>query len=434
MGKKMTPLIGLGVPSLSTAKPSLQWSLSFRSLGGPLGSATAVIVVMDQDVADARNTIVERALERDCKFLMFLGDDVHVPENAMMAMWARDVDIVTGVYWTKTYPLTPYVWRGFQKGPYLDWKCGEFFEVDWAGCDCMMVKTEVFKKIKEPWFSRDWKYSEEQKRPSPIATEDLYFYGKAKEAGFKAWCDASIQCGHEDRTTGAIYGLSADMKQAGGWYDKDYKGKLIADIGAGQHTRSDLNGELIRFDIREDTNPDVRCDIRQIPEEDEKFDVVNVDNVLEHFDVAEAPELLEEWTRILKVGGELRIMVPNLQEAFGRIMQKQSFQYDWDCIWGKAHGIDEQYHKTGFMSWTLERLLNTIPWLKDVKVEVEKNLPNICATATKKKHKKTMILSPFFVEDKTVEGRLKKAREKNIVVKKPVLKKKSKPQKRKGKK
>jgi predicted SAM-dependent methyltransferase len=346
--------------------------------------------------------MVELALEIDSDYLFFLGDDVIPPGNTISMLWSRQVDIATGIYWTKGSPTLPYIWRDYQRGPFLDWKAGEFFPVNLAGCDCLLVNMDVFKAIEPPWFSRDWLFSDEQDEPVSIATEDYYFYAKTKEAGFKLWADTSVQCWHEDRGTGMAWGLTNDMIQAVRGRDmSDYKGKLIADLGSGPKTRGEIDGIITRYDLDESTNPDIRCDVRKIPEPDEKFDVVFSNNVLEHFDYEEVPEVLKEWIRILKVGGELRIEVPNFEHGIRNILDGKDAAQDWWIVYGKPEHYKEYNHKMGFTQPMLEKLFKSMGCLKGIHVEHDPTgyTINLIAKATKYKHQKARNLQPI-LDDK----------------------------------
>ena len=78
--------------------------------------------------------------------------------------------------WTKQYPSTPYIWKDDGiKTAYMDWKLGEYFEVQYAGVDCLLIDMNIFKKIKKPYFSTNWSYVKETPPMSHI-TEDFYFY------------------------------------------------------------------------------------------------------------------------------------------------------------------------------------------------------------------------------------------------------------------
>jgi len=389
----ITPLIAIGIPTYG--RITMKWSNARHSIALPLGTSSMTITLDDSgDIAAKRNLICKEALEKGADYIFMLGDDVIIPGNAVLQMLSRKKDLCTGVYWTKNNPTHPYIWKGLQRGPYMDWKAGEFFEVDFAGCDCLLIKTEILRQIPYPWFSIDWVWSDQQKAPSGLETEDFHFYLKAAKAGFNLWCDSSIQCLHEDRESGMMFGLSQDMQQAGSEKERKYKGKLIADLGCGVDVPYfDYECTIDRYDISDKVKPTYRCDLRQLPVEDEKYDVVYSQHVLEHFGRYEMQAILKEWLRILKVGGEFIVKVPNLEFALKNILDQKSTHYEWWQIYGGQSG-DYDFHKVGFTVAKLKKLLELNDCLSDIVVEAKDE--NIEAHATKKKNTDIFVLTDWW--------------------------------------
>jgi len=364
----------------------------------PLGSSLGIQWIEDEDIGPARNQLCQKALDENCDYIFFLSDDVLPPPNVLLSLLNRidrkypspDEDkkrggggelcrMVTGVYWTKTYPPEPYLFNGVLEGTYKDWQVGEFFPIDMAGCDCLLINTEILREIPQPWFSTDWLWRKDQWKPSSIATEDFYFYSKARKYGYRLWCDSSVQCYHEDRFTGVKFGLEEGMQQAGNLLPEldQYSGKLIADLGSGSVPTPWLYGKdtkIVRFDTQSSVRPDVRCDLRAIPEiYYGQFDVVYASHVLEHFARSEAQEVIRHWCQLLKVGGKLEIHVPNLGQAFRVLLDDNASgelrKYAWQQIYGAEYEVDVPWeHKNGFIKQKLFNLFSTVPELTDIEV------------------------------------------------------------------
>ena len=392
---KLGARVLLGIPTLRSARRSVAWIDSMANLQMPLGSSLGRYWIEDETIAAARNALCEKAIAEGIDYVVFLGDDVLPPPNMLLLMLERigrefpveggqvaKADLITGVYWTKTYPSEPYLWNGLLKGSYRDWTAGEFVPVDLAGCDALMIDTRILRETPRPWFSTEWVWEEGQK-PSSIATEDFYFFTKARMwAGARLFVDTSIQCLHEDRATGHFFGLRADMPQAGGVPECGESELLVAEVGAGTDSPSfGPNAKVVRFDARDDVRPDVRCDVRGLPEEHfGKYDLVHTRHVLEHFGRAEAPGLLRHWAKLLKVGGKIVIRVPNLEHAMRRILDGTPDNYHWAQLYGgQMYELD--YHKNGFTARKLRGLLSTHPCLGDVEVAEEDDGQNLCGTA-----------------------------------------------------
>jgi hypothetical protein len=392
---KIGARVVIGIPTLSTARRSVRWIDAMASIQMPLGSSMGRVWVEDQTIAQARNALVEEALRCNADYLFMLGDDVLVPDNVILSMLDKigrefsdqdgqlvHADMITGIYWTKTYPTEPYIWRDLLRGSYRDWKAGEFFTVDMAGCDCLMIDMKAIKEVPSPWFSTDWSWEDGQVS-SPIATEDFYFYLKMRQHGKRLFADTAIQCLHEDRTAGVLFGLQDDMPQAGGVPEHGDDELLIADLGSG--TDSPFLGErarVVRFDLREEVKPDVRCDLYNIPEEQfGQYDEVRARHVLEHFPKKDAPALLAHWAKLLKPYGTMVIEVPNVGWAFEQIQQGTEYmKYAWDQLYGgQNYGLD--FHKNGFTERKLAGLMSVVPVFGNTVVELRDNDQNLRATS-----------------------------------------------------
>ena len=318
--KHKFPHIVIGLPTLTQSKVTMNWAQGYRHIQGMLGCTSGEIIVVDETIAEARNKIIDMAIERKADYLFFLSDDVIPPSDVLVKLHQRRTDLVTGVYWTKQYPSTPYLWKedGI-KTAYMDWKLGEYFEVQYAGVDCLLIDMSIFKKLKKPYFSTNWSYFKDTP-PSSFITEDFYFYEKCKHAGIKLMCDSSIQCLHENRETGEQFGLTMDMSQAlpNVKNIKTFSKKKYADIRTLGQTPMRFRGKVIhRFDSREKLKPYRRTDLRLIPAESETYDYVLAENSLEYFEKCEALKLIREWMRITKIGGIFEINVPNYSEWIG---------------------------------------------------------------------------------------------------------------------
>ena len=423
---KIDALIAIAIPTWG--KVSIQWAQAFKRIAGPLGSnCIELSPVVGKPIAQARNELMQGAVENNCDFIFFLGDDV-LPQGdvilrLLQRMWDNpDVDMVTGVYWTKAWPTTPYIWRGLQRGPYQDWKFGEFFEIDMAGCDCLLVRlTPEMKALGPEWFSTDWVWDKDVYPLLP--TEDFYFYTKAREAGLKLYCDTMVQCIHEERGTGLQFALTTDMPQWTGQPSEVLvKAKTdaaplvkLADIGCGVESPffgRDDQVQVIRFDGDERVRPTFRCDIRKLPVEDQSFDVVHSRHVLEHFGRDELVKVMKEWTRILRVGGEFRLSVPNIIAALKNILLMEEgilapHPYAWWQLYGQQ-ASEYDFHKNGFTPKRIELLLGSLGIFDDIEVTTKGDDQNedlnIYAKATKARHMDKFALLPSWDRIEDTEG------------------------------
>ena len=142
----------------------------------------------------ARNQCVYEMLIKDYTHLFFMDSDMVFPDGTLERLLAHDVDIVGGFYVRKRSGFLPNAFQLGERpnGKYITEWVTEYKEVEGIGTGCLLIKREVFKKIKCPWFEYKWNGEPNGK----MVTEDLVFCDKAKESGFKVYCDGTIHCGH----------------------------------------------------------------------------------------------------------------------------------------------------------------------------------------------------------------------------------------------
>jgi hypothetical protein len=266
-------------------------------------------------VDEARNQFAEAAIANNCKYIFFWDEDVACPPQSIPELIYKmehhpDIAVCGGIYCLKRDPAEPLVFRGNGNGPFWDWKAGEFFEVSGIGMGCTIVRVEVFKDLKKPWFKSEFNYTRMMDGVAALEswTEDLWFCDKvAKTNKWKIYADASLICGHYDPVTCKAYHLPADSYPVKHLSVQKGKKKIL-DIGSGKTPYQTDEGKPITVDFNDKS--DYRCDLRKLPFENKEFDIV-FSSALEQFQKDEIDDLLSEWKRVLKVSGELRLVVSN---------------------------------------------------------------------------------------------------------------------------
>lgn len=363
---KVNTGLTIGIPTLHRPT-NLPWALALKCLNPPINYNSVFQVVENKSVADARNEIAEQALKSGHKYLFFLGDDVEVPNHTLRQLIFRmehddNLGVVGGVYCSKTTPPAPLVFRGNGSGSFWKWKIGEYFEVTGLGMDCTLIRVELLNDIPKPWFKTiDGDQFLDGINAAEQWTEDLYFLEKVvKTKKWKICCDASVMCNHWDAINNKRYCIPGDsypVTGVGEVLDKLNQSKKIIDIGCGP-IYNDFEGvKPIRVDIREDVNPDFVCDVRQLTAfEKETFDVVFSSHVLEHIPRNQVDETLDEWIRILRQDGELRLVLPNIKWAAERIMRDEIDHHVMNVLYG-AQSYATDFHFNGFTPETLTKML-----------------------------------------------------------------------------
>ena len=190
--------LNIGIVS-ATGVSTVHWGVNMAAQTFPMNMAHDYSVVVGQEVGHGRNAISAYSIERS-KLLWFIDDDVLPPNYALQRLWHAlqkepNAAICAGIYFSKSDTPTPVVFKDNGSGPYMDYKPGEVFEVPgFIGTGCMLIRTEIFKKIEEPWFQTIH-------FPDKI-TDDAYFCRKVKAAGYKILGHGGVLCGHYDQRTG----------------------------------------------------------------------------------------------------------------------------------------------------------------------------------------------------------------------------------------
>lgn len=206
--------IAVGMPSGGNVH--ILWAHMYSQLQWPVSGERHTLCLIKIPIATARNNMALTAMDRECKYLFFIDDDVLIPNFAPKRMiylmeQNDDWDAISGVYATKTEPPEPLIFGGDvgSTGAYWNWKMGDVFPIWGAGLGCSLIRVSAFDKLEEPYFA----FTESTDGVSHSSEgEDLYFYKNLVEAGGKVMCDGNVICGHMDRDTSKIYSLWRDCK------------------------------------------------------------------------------------------------------------------------------------------------------------------------------------------------------------------------------
>lgn len=410
MGRVFGVNVVIGIPSFGMVSTYFYQAMKGQQF--PLVSSAIDKVVLNKKIDEARNEIVDFALGQNANYIFWVDDDVIPPGDAFLKLYTHQKDIINGVYWSKSSPPMPLLFRNHLEGPYWDWHVGDLIEIDAAGMGLTLVKTDVYRKIEKeiggPWYSTDYGSFKDMTQSPANNTEDLYFYWKARKAGYKIWADTSVQAMHFDKTYQILYGMPANAPQAHpDWEIKPHDtGKLIADIGSGGSISPYMadEGRVVTFDIREEVRPNVVCDVRKLPVPNETFDIVYSSHTLEHFSFQTVDKVLKEWTRVLKVGGELRLAVPNLRYSAQRILDDQITPTDYWVLYGEQD-YPKNFHAVGFTPNTLRGLVESLGVYEniaikegDITIGPNKDAWNLQLKATKVRNPKFDNITPDEIE------------------------------------
>lgn len=125
--------------------------------------------------------------------------DDHIFDNQLLLnLLERDVDVVVPLIIRRSPPYTPLVFKDYAQGKgWMPFGFDELpteglLEVEAAGSGGAVIRKHVLDAIGEPWF---------QYEAGDKLNEDLYFFRRVREAGFKIYCDVEQVMGHRGMFT-----------------------------------------------------------------------------------------------------------------------------------------------------------------------------------------------------------------------------------------
>lgn len=158
------------------------------------------------------------ALRQKASHILCLDSDMSFPPDTLARLLKHGKDIVGVTYCQRRTP------RGLTheslSGDY-QLSADPLCEVKSLGFGCILISTDVFRKVPRPWFQSIYLGGVDDRGAEKHRSEDRAFCDRAREAGFKVWCDTVLSrevrhCGQFD------YGLE---------HAEVFSGYLIPDDG-----------------------------------------------------------------------------------------------------------------------------------------------------------------------------------------------------------
>ena len=178
------------------------------------GQELSFAYVRGYDCATARNRIAQKAIDEGADYVLMVDNDVVLPKDTLKYLLDDLKDVCLGfyahrgpdnVYRGRTCICKLYDDRGtkyFNYPPDSEYTGAEFramkdsgqykVQVHGGGMGCAFIKTDVFKRLKYPWY--DWVYYANDHRG--MLSEDLYFCEACRKKGIPIYADTRINCGH----------------------------------------------------------------------------------------------------------------------------------------------------------------------------------------------------------------------------------------------
>lgn len=151
--------------------------------------------------ANARNKIAQTAINDCYDYVLMIDSDMTVPKDILKNMLEDPKDVVLGCCAHKSskyYDNLVCIYHDDGEYDYthmysideLNNTSDHRIKVHGGGMACALIKTDVFKKLKYPWY----KWTDYENKSS--LSEDLYFCSLCRDKGIDIYADTRVRCGH----------------------------------------------------------------------------------------------------------------------------------------------------------------------------------------------------------------------------------------------
>jgi hypothetical protein len=148
-------------------------------------------------IANQRAELSLDAMQENCSHVLFVDSDMRFPQDMIGRLLKHDLDIVATNCARRRMPTGPTAQLYKENGDReLVWTMPDstgLQEVGSVGMGVMLIKSNVFAALSEPWFETPWRHDKRG-----YIGEDVFFCQKAAAAGFKIHIDHDVskEIGH----------------------------------------------------------------------------------------------------------------------------------------------------------------------------------------------------------------------------------------------
>ena len=165
-------------------------------------------------VDHAYNSLIEYILGNDelknCKYVLTIEEDNLPPSDGLLKLYEsmKDYDVVGGLYWGKGDNGFPMIFGDPDDKENLNFQpqtpiAGTVQPARALGMGFNLFKLDMFRNIEGPWFKT--LQGKDENGIDEASTQDIYFYKKAAEKGYKFACDNRILVGHYDSKNDKVW-------------------------------------------------------------------------------------------------------------------------------------------------------------------------------------------------------------------------------------
>lgn len=140
----------------------------------------------------SREHLVKQALAGGCTHILFVDSDMFFEADSLDKLLKRDKDIIGAPYNLRQLPLVSTLKVHAEDGNMIDEEVEPGLKkVAAVGTGFLLIKTDVFKDLKQPWF-----FWESDENGEVVTGEDSWFCRLARQAGYDIYADLTVNIAH----------------------------------------------------------------------------------------------------------------------------------------------------------------------------------------------------------------------------------------------
>lgn len=153
-------------------------------------------------VDEARNKLVRKVLDDipSATHILFIDQDVILPEEAVECLLSNNADIVSGTYFGKDPDATLVAFESIYPGKRLmDFDPDGVIQVAGVGMGCCLITTDLLRRMQTANGNDLWFKCEQREVASGVVRtsgEDAYFCRQCQQMGVPILLDGRVLCGH----------------------------------------------------------------------------------------------------------------------------------------------------------------------------------------------------------------------------------------------
>ena len=136
-----------------------------------------------------REKLIDEAIKMEADYVLWLDSDMMFPSNVVLKLLAHNKDIVACNYMKRSLPMKTVAYTDLNN--WDSWvpmePQEELVKVKGIGMGCILMKTDVFKKLEKPYF--EFIYKEDTK---DWFGEDFTLQDKIQKVGYEIFVDTML--------------------------------------------------------------------------------------------------------------------------------------------------------------------------------------------------------------------------------------------------